>query len=484
MPVEERIRLCDQSHRTRVRAIDYMDKYGYTRTEQYSYTNYANIKLRTTCLTRSGLFLLTNTPDAVTEQMRLNSIPKKATKRKQKDESYMPDDAVAVQYRDELLALAEQRGSNPSAAAAFNALFLESLYNGNQLTPLATEPSSARHVSARFHFMKNQIYTAWRLANIEALFRANGALTSIDRRQIDPKQNRKTIAEILEDGRQPDIYEFTKSVLQKWYADHPEALTFHDPYPGFGMPKEQWETAPTFYSLRDIPGFESSFSENEAGKNSSMNIAGTASIMRHSCLGVGIGRHANYLLYHTNPNGYLWSVHTERSVMNAVQASINSYSEKPVFGANRTIQNAIIVCPSVRQFASLFDPKNSPPSKWQSKIRVNTPFQSALIVPLNHAGLMEMRLLLASSPAEIERVLVSRFTRMPEFFSRPATQEPRESIFALSHKGKPVLLALLMDYQKLFWAKQLYDEGMRFHVICYPDQVKFIRQIMPEVTFL
>ena len=451
-----------------------MKMYGYAEEVQVKYSNKGWGEVRLIRLTHAGLYLLTNTPDVPTEEERLKNAYQ-PQKRKLKRNSYMSSDQGLAIQRDILYNLAAASDSSPENYAQFQSLFLEAFSDG-QLTPLASEPVLAKSVSMTPKIKSAQIYAAWKLMNIEALFRANGFMTSIDRRPKGIGRTVKPPQEIVESGDRLDICDYAAWVLSQWYKHHPESYSFRNPAMGF----EEWKSTPAFYPLKDLPGFESVIDEDLE-----MNPGGAKTIMRHSSLGVAVGMRCNYLVYHAKQKGISWAINVERNTAKAVQRVLDITAENtPIMGANRTIQNAIIVCPTVHQFASLFDVEEGIPNRWKKYTRIDAPFKSASIVPINHSGLMQLRVLMFSNPIAFEQTVISNFKKLPGFTDRPAGNNEKDNIFKLSYNGKPVLLAQLMELQKLYWAKQQYEEGKRFYVVCYPEQVKFIQKIMPEVAFL
>ena len=472
--MEARIALCEKAHRRRLDSLYFMEQYGYI---ESVVLRAGEADIRIYRLTRAGFYLLTNTPDAETEAQRLQ-ISKQPKKRNRKGQSYLPSDRQSEIIRQLLYDTASIKRTTPEALAQFNALFLESFIEAH-LTPLATEPYLAKSISLQTNLKSNQIYTAWRLANIEALFRSLGCLTSIDRKHIAPRRKYKTNPTAPEEGRKTDILDFTQWTLEQWYAANPDSRTFRNPAPG-AIPKETWEATQAFYALSELPGFESVITDEVA-----MNQRGANSIMRHSSLGLAVGSSTNYLVFHTKPTGLSWAINIERFVAKAAQQALNIVAEnKQILGAGREVRNAIIVCPTIHQFAALFKREENFTAKWKKYDRVDAPFHSVSIIPINHSGIMQLRLLLLANPINYEAATIRNLLTLPGFSERLKGADERDNIFQISFKGVPVLLAQLMDYQKLYWAMQKYNEGKKFYVICYPEQVKFIRKIMPEVEFL
>lgn len=482
IPMSDRLLMLRNEQRKRQKIIRYLEDYGYVEVTQISYSDTGWSELRIHRLTKAGLNFVTGSPDSPPEIKR-KQILKEAGKRRIKRLTFSPDDEDYTFIRNTLYRMAEDKANSIPTQNAFDAFFLESFQAGS-LTLLAREPVLAETVSVIPSLKASQIYTAWKLQNIEAMFRANKFLTSLDRRQIEIPRN-KTALEKKEDNGKMDTYAFTKFVLGQWYAKNPASYLFQNPLPGT-VSEEYWRKLPTFYSLRDLPGFESILDEEISGKEGeSMNSGGANFLMRHSSLGLAIGDISNYLVYHTTQKGHLWSINIERNVIAATQRLVNIAGEAtPVTGANRTIRSAIIMCPTVHQFARLFDKKPVAPSKWRKYSRVDAPFNSACIVPINRSGAMQLNLLMKSDPVRLEQHFITQFSKEIGFTKRLPTNNEAESIFKLNFNGIPVLLAPLLDYQQLYWAKQHYDNGRRFYVICFPEQVKFIKKIMPEIEFL
>ena len=109
----------------------------------------------------------------------------------------------------------------------------------------------------------------------------------------------------------------------------------------------------------------------------------------------------------------------------------------------------------------------------------NGVFDTMCIVPLNNSGVAQLRRLMAGTPIECETELVYRLsTTYPQFHR---TNDP---IYQLAYKNKPVHVAHFMFYDKLYAAWKAYEHGHRFYIMCYPEQVKFLRQLFPDAVFL
>jgi hypothetical protein len=329
-------------------------------------------------------------------------------------------------------------------------------------------------------------YRSWKISNINALFRANGFLTAIDRRPIYlTEDNTKPDMTISEGDAMPEgevaFYDHCKAILARWYDRTEESFLFSYPWAslhdgldlgGHALP---WEQIPAFYSAHEFPGFSGS-----ANKNELENLTGALNLARHNLTGIAVGLKHNYLVYHTRPHHTPMSDKIEENSCLTAQHNIDLLNEEsPIFGANREIRNSIIVCPTVKQFKSLFTNLNKKTGRKNTMNPINGVYDSMCIVPLNNSGVAQLRRLMASSPIECETELVHRLSvKYPQF------QRTNDPIYQLAFNNKPVHVAHYMCYDKLYTAWQAYQHGRRFYIMCYPEQVKYLRQLFPDAEYL
>ena len=273
-----------------------------------------------------------------------------------------------------------------------------------------------------------------------------------------------------------DMGTFIHRSLRDWYAKHPQSYSFFEPDLLLNdSTRTQWFNTPAFYTAAEINGF---FSEqNEVDE---IPITGAKNILRHTFSGVAIGPKTTYIVYHTRPENTPWSERIEMTTIEVVQRSLATAKLAPDYAPPMEINNAIMVCASVFQFASLFQKaKDYMPKKWRKTRRVGIPYDTVNIVPINGSGAMQLRCLMLQSPHIFEmQVINSLLTLNPKF------QRMQDNVFQLTYEDVPVLVAHSMDFQRIFYALEEYYSGTKFYVSCYPGQVKFIRKIMPDVEFL
>lgn len=483
LTMEQRLDGCRKAHNRRLTALRKMLQYGYCEEVVLKYGSLHWEEIRLYRLTRAGVYLLTNTPDHEVEQERRKNAGQAGRKK-----SYVQMDEDSVTKREEFYAQGVMAAYSEEAANLFRETLLE-VIEDNTVTVLAAGTADAPNIQVPSRLKGNQLYRAWRQTNIEALFRANRYLTSIDRRQV-------SFPEKTELPEQPyEMGDFVKHTLARWYGNHPDSYQFIYPEPNDSSEaRNYWASLPAFYSASEIPGFQAAM--DTLKRERKINPRGANNTMGNSFAGVACGK-IDYIVYHTKPGKTPWSTTMETMTALAVKRALTMYrngtncsdenaaSEALEIDITDTIENAIMVCPTVHQFASLFSyAKAHMATQDKKRSIVGKPYKSVFIVPLNHSGVMQLRCLMYAEPEAFEETLVRSFLAQEGFSARPVSKSEKENIFRLSYGKRPVLLAHMMDFQKLYWAMEYYHSGKPMYVSCYPEQVKFIQKIMPEVDFL
>lgn len=480
IPMEVRLNEFKKAHHAANRQLDRMLESGYIEDTNRKYGKGQLDQFRMIRLTKSGLYLLTGTQDAELEKKRLDQL-NADTDRKIKEKTYESDSIYDLQLREQWYVAATNPDALKVDKETLYSAFLEAVYEGD-MTILACDTKLAKEVSNTSNNINGwQLYRDWRLANITALFMANDFLTYLDRRPMDTKwvingiQNDVDFAKLLQAGK-INIPAFMYRALNRWYTEHPDSYRFSDP--GSKLTEDtlrSWKETPAFYSAIEIPGFF-----NEENSYGTISLTGAKNVLRHTFCGVAIGKKTTYIVYHTKPGKTPWSERVERTTADAVYKSLRDAKLENFEQRESEITSAIMVCPSVHQFAKLFENASKYMSKkWRKIMRVGIPYDTVSIVPINASGAMQIRGLMLMTPGDYELYIMNKLQDQDSRFER--TQEP---LYQLNFNDIPVLLAHSMDFQKLFWALEDYNAGIKFYVSCFPGQVKFIRKIMPDVEFL
>lgn len=479
VPMTERENECERLHRTHVRRIEYMIKNDLVKSKQIKYGNFNWQYITYLHPAPSSFYELTNTVCGDEgQQKKLRTKTNKNRISKRKNQPAPADDYQS--YKLKLNRLAAHRDKSPENAKQFRAHLLESV-STYDFSPLSMEPLLALAVNMTPTDRRQGLYRNLRLSNIEALFKANGYLTSIDRRPIETVTMSKT-----SDNERLDIESFCAHTLKKWYQENPEFYYFmqSEPDPEY---KQNWSTTPVFYSVQEVPGFQKSISaEIEDFDDPEIDQNGNSQLLRFTCSGVAIGSKQNYIIHHTRPTHTPWYPSFESHTIKSLESIFKSLNDKqPFFGAKRGIRNAIIVCQNITHFQNLFlDASEEMEKKDRNKRRVGQPYDNVNIVLLSHSGATQLRFLMATDPILYDDLVRRKILTYEGFTDRPKSGNPSEDIFAVSYRRTPVLLAYSLNWQKLYWAMEKYEAGMKFYVCCYPEQAKYIRKIMPEVEFL
>lgn len=268
------------------------------------------------------------------------------------------------------MMLADRKNDSDESKTQFDQALIEAI-ECDDFSFLASEISLAKDVDLSLARYGTSLYRDCKLANIEALFRANLYLTSIDRQPMKCE----TDSEIDAANGPLSVSDFCSCTLKIWYDAHPDYLRFS-------------QGKPCFYAL--------------------------------------------------------------------------------------------IVTPSVQQFGGIFVAlKTKHGTNSSIKHKVCDPYEAINIVTLNSAGTMEIRLLMSKTPLSAD-AFIARFMlqRNEDFYPT------NDSLYPLSYKGRSVLIAHNLHLQHLFDALLDYENSKKFYVACYPEQVKFIRKIMPNAEFL
>ena len=487
IPMQDRISRCASMGASNSQGRTRMRLGGFLGEDTKRFGSGPNDKFSYFALTHSGLFQVTGTPDAVKKLIRSDD---------QYEDDWMVSSSandsnkkgVLYRTRRDLQALVNflydcrisHNHDDPEMQDAYNTLFWDAVKNGD-LTILSHYMNLAKLVNVSYS-QKNgwQEYQQWRLTNINAMFRLNGFLCHLDRRPIETKwaftgSEGEINPNDLFAKRAFNIPAFTQYALTDFYRNNPDAYSFDRPLASLSAERDKWLSTPAFYGIGELPGMKPDFRET------GFIATGQQNIIRHTCVGVGIGTQRNYIIYHTKPKKELWRNGIEKTTATAVQSLIDQYSLKnPVVGAGRNIKNALIFYHTKNQFRALFNDilSNDPKDKIYSNY--GYPYSTVNLISFDGAGIQQLRALMLSNPVDyISAIIYSVLQSNPAEFQR--TNDP---IYPLSYRGKPVFFAHDMEFFRLRTALRDYVSGRRFYVSCYPNQAVTLNGIMPEAEFL
>lgn len=481
IPMEMRMNACERTRLSNTARAGAMERNDYISSGNYKYGEYKCDQFFEYALTRSSFFLLTGTPDTQTERERLRLAAERLrpADRNKKEMNYLPSADLRT-LNQFLYGYATEDEHNPEDSELYDELFWEAV-SAWDITPMANVIALAKDVAPLLRPINGRKrYQLWRISNVNAMFRQAGFLSMLDRRHIDTNWAFNGLCAQepgqTEEGDKWDIPAITSYSLRKWYADTPDSYLFENPGKSWDADREAWASTPTFYSVNEIPGLKPAVFEGNIH-----GVTGHKNIVRHTCVGVGIGASINYMIYHTKPKKEAWKSGVERTSALAIQEALNNYDlNNPVLGAGRIIRNALIFCDTIYQFAALFDDVIKLEKYYQKKTtNYGYPYESFHIILLNGAGINQLSRLMESTPINVIKSIAREIREMDSSF-----MDTGDLTYPLAYKNLPVFLAHDLDLYRLRRAIEDRRAGRKFYVMCYPEQVKYLRKILPDVEFL
>lgn len=470
--MDERMDICAKAHRNRLEVMHSMEKYGYIEKVTFKYGSKDVEKMTVYRLTKAGFYVLTGTFDEEFER------------RRQKEAGQDPirvRNGTSYQVRsdeeyDTLNMLNYLAGKSEEDAWQEFVQEAEFAVKSGLVSPLAYFMDKAPDVQVKLSTKGEIRCRNTRLANVNALFMANGFLTVLDRLPMDCVI---PVWDIYDSQNLPrlDVEMFTFFARYMLFRDYPYSYNFLRLEEDDSDKRyEQWVGTPVFYPLNIIPGFDP-FAQDLEFKYRKVR----RNFYHHTCLGVAAGTKANYLVYHARPTSLPWKPSLEDASREQIKCAIeNLHKTNPHPHSEKSNSFALIICQTLHQFKALFrDAQKRMGKKKGSKRQVDLPYLDVCIVPMNHSGLEQIRMLMYSTPPAVEMGMMFKLKGMNEEFIEIAGTE-----FPLAYCKAPVLIAHTMNFQKLFRAMEYCETGKKLYVSCFPEQVPFLRTILPNAEFL
>lgn len=481
---------CQQRWYNNTDQIGVMRRSCYIEDKKYAYGKNDSEQGRYYQMTRSSLNLLSGVIDWDLEAKRVAKMKRnmKAYSQSIKCTNFMPSQET-MKLLTYLEMLSDDTQRSEERKGEYDRILHEAIYCWD-ITLLGIAPRMANEVNPGCVGLNGaQKYRACKLSNIIAMFRQNQYLTYLDRRPLDTKwviggiNSPSDWTDRMTAGK-ADIMTLTYYCLRKWYTDHPQSFLFSDPQRDLTENYTQWWNTPVFYDLQEIPQLFNN------SKNDEPAATGQKNTLRNTALGVAIGVYDNYMIYYATSKKFKWHKGIEQIASKNVQDALNNYDrENPIRGANKIINHAIMFFDSVYQFDALFADLLRPKSKTQRPGNIPSPYAGMYLIPINTSGLQQLRMLMEYPPYEFMQDLIRSIC---EIENRHAINKKTSSRifltndlrYPLSYNNTPVLFAYDLEVGKLRQALIDYQLGKKFFVACYPEQVKYIRRIMPEVKFI
>lgn len=477
-PLAELELSCKKARENRLCSIRRMENIGLIQSTNWKCGTSSHIKRPFYLLTKTGMTTLAGAPDHELDINQIMGLEKKCAQLS-RYRSYTDE---ALMLRNEVFAAAEAKAINPSKNAAFNIELFNAIRMG-ECTPLAAAlPELCQYSYNTAKYSQNQLYAIWRNSHINAMFRANGFLTFLDRRQYDCGFRLDGITS--ENGLETYISKYGMTAaaishiaLSRWYRDHPTANSYtasaHDIEP---IPYAKWCQTPSYYIARELPGYDG-LTKLEKEDAQTSEYAGSL----YSFTGLAIGAKQNYVCYHAKPGTFTWNYYLEKKTKENIAHAIQKMNEKSsVPTASTSVDSAIMFCTTHYQFLSIFERTAERHVKGQSgNYSTNKPYRTMNIVPVNDSGAFLLRCLALSSPYEVTTNIRNHLINANERF-----RYNENRVYPVTYDYRNVFVGHTMDVNLINTAYEDYLDGRRFYISCFPEQAMWYRKLMPECELL
>lgn len=360
------------------------------------------------------------------------------------------------------------------------------------VTMLGTAPELISQVSTAGYAHIDQRIQFSKLSAITMMFRQNQYLTFLDRRPLDTNWAIRNVDNDTEFKRQLvdgkiDIPLLTAHCLREWYGKYPDSYLFSEPGKLLSENYEEWINTPTFYALSEIPGYLISAEELGAKGKIEKEKKNT---LRSSAIGIGIGAYVNYLIYYMPQGRFRWHSGIEKNASKYIHEILKKINtENNIPGFDRSTDFAIMLFGTMYQFEAVFADLLDKGLTWHSPNQIPQPYSRMFLIPVNPSGVQQLRMLMEYTPYEFVQTVVRDICHIDKEYATRTGMEPmmyptNDPDYPLAYKGQPVLFAYDMEIRKLRQALISYQMGKKFYVACYPEQVRYIRRIMPKVEFI
>lgn len=466
----------DRRHKNNLKRVQYLTKLGYVRDTKYTCGSPSELR-RFRMLTQDGICALATAPQTISAE-DVFDVPNDGDIKGKLNCDGLSLSAPLQNYLDTLAV-----SNNASAQKAFASLLLQAV-RAEVLTPFAYAAKEARAVNiSTTGYSLNQLYNIWRISHINAMFRANGHLTNLDRRPydtgfaVDGITSPQSYADYIEKrGHTPASISYF--ALNKWYQNNPDyyTITQTEPAPGEAAYR-RWLATPVFYDSIEMRRIDKRMDDEKKPE-----LKGSKQTLFAIYAGVAFGKKCNYICYHGKPGPFKWiKYREENTIYKTVTAIHRMKTANPDIPWRDSVEYGLYFCSSQYQFAAIFDKTIEKHKKKQKCDSFDTdePFTSLHAVPVNDSGTFELLLLMEMAPVEAENRIYNKLETMDEHFIR--TGNP---IYPFLYKNRRVFLGHLMDIRKINYALVDYLNGHRFHICCLPEQFAYYRQLFPDLEFL
>ena len=431
-------------------------------------------------ITQAGLAVLIDAPDETIDLMNVNGNFKNING-SIKGNHFRSRSSESCELRELMHAYASDNSKLGQT------IFRELLHDAvlaEKITPLTYAIDLIERAKINLDkFSPNQIYNIWRLSHIQAMFQANNHLTFVDRRPYDTRFAIDGIKDIesYEAYVQKQGYTLpaiTYYALSHWYSANPGFYRFTQTQPYYSEEYEQeWLTTPAFYRAKELPSANS-----EPSIIAESNTKGSKQTFNSIHVGLAVGKTVNYACYHAKPGRFRWNPNREKQSQESLAEAVREMKrQNPKNPCNSNVDFALYFCTSHHQFLNFFERTKEKHIKYKKTPQpTDGPYASVHLIPVNDSGTCELYGLLEYGPATFESIIRNNLVGADigfEYYS--------DFLYPLTFNGTKVFLGHTMDLFKICHVLDDYLDGFtNFHIICFPDQASWFKQLFPSCTVL
>lgn len=469
---------CKAARENKLASIKRMEKLGLIQSANWKCGTSSYTKRPFYSLTKTGMATLTALPDDTLDLKQLSHINDTCAPLSR----YRSYTNEGLALRGNLYELAKAQTANPYECDEFDRELLRAIRDG-ECTPFAEALPELEQFTGRVtKYGPNQLYAIWRNSHIDAMFRANGFLTFLDRRQYDCGFRLDGITS--ENGLETYISKYGMTAaaishiaLTRWYQKHPAENRYANSAYGIPpIPPEQWAQTPSYYLARELPGYDgvTQLEDDDAQKSDFMTSL-------FSFTGLFTGVKHNYVCYHTKPGAFNWNPYIEATTKDNLPFAMQKLNERtkvPV--TSISVDHAIMFCTTHHQFLSIFKRTAERHSKGQrGNYSTSKPYITMNVVPVNDSGTFLLRCLALSSPYEVTSNIRNHLLNASERF-----RYSENRVYPVTYDHRNVFIGHTMDVHLINMAYEDYLDGQRFCISCFPEQAMWYRHLMPECELL
>lgn len=364
----------------------------------------------------------------------------------------------------------------------FNDILLESVMDGLAIPLAQAFPVAADVKISISKYSQNQLYNIWRISHINAMFRLIYSLTYLDRRHYDTgyaidgiRDDASYQAYINKHGH--TVASATYYALTKWYQENPGYYQIIQRHPDESKEAiAAWLEVPAFYLATELPNMERGTETDSVTK-----LHGSLQKFKSVFVGLAAGKKQNYICYHGTLGEFKWIQKKEINTRKLVEESIREMkTQNPAIRYNDKVDYGLIFCLSYHQFLAIFDRvKECHKKNKKGEYPTKKPFVSLHAIPVNDCGCYLLWHLMEASPGETEMTFCKRLVA-----EDPNFDHQTNLYYPLTYNGVNVFVGHTMDIKKINHVLEDYLDGKKFFLVCFPEQVKWYRQLFPEITIL